>query len=130
MGYALHFDRENEVLLVAIDGELTRDSYLAAYDGIVAFMRSHGPCSAIVDFTRVDRFDLSADFAREIATMRPAIPPGKQRVVIAPQAVVYGTARMVAALRAGRGAEMTVVRSLTEALAALGLSKPSFVSVQ
>src|SRR5436305_1941203 len=129
MAYSLAFDAENGLLLASVTGVLTKEAYLAGYEAIDRFMAVHGPCSAIFDFSAVERFDLSADFAREIANMRPVIPPGMKRIVVASQPVIYGTARQVAALRDGSDGELTVAQSLSEALAQLGITAPHFAPV-
>jgi hypothetical protein len=129
MTYRLGFDARNRILLVTVAGELTRDSYLDAYDAIDRFMATAGPCSTILDFSEVERFDLSPQFAREIGEMRPAVPVGMKRIVVAPQPVIYGTARLVATRREGTGGELTLTQTLAEAFARLGLDSPHFTPV-
>jgi hypothetical protein len=129
MAYRLAFDAHTRILLVSVSGELTREAYLDAYDAVDRFMVVEGACSAIVDFSAVERFDLSPEFAREIGAMRPAIPRGMKRLVVAPQPAIYGTARLVAARREGTGGELTLTKSLDDAYAALGLGAPCFVPV-
>jgi hypothetical protein len=125
----LAFDPHHRLLLVSISGDLTREEYLAGYEAVDRFMATAGPCPAIVDFSAVGRFDLSPQFAREIGKMRPAIPLGMKRLVVAPQPAIFGTARLVAALREGTGGELIVIQSLTEALALLGIESPHFEAV-
>jgi len=129
MTYRLAFDAKNRILLVSVTGELTREDYLAGYEAIDRFIAAAGPCSAIIDFSAVERFALSPDFARDIGKMRPAVPVGMKRVVVAPQPAVYGTARLVATLREGTGGELTLTQSLPEALARLGIDLPDFAPV-
>ncbi len=129
MTHVLSFDAANHLVRVAFDGVLTEVAYMAAYDDLAGFIASHGPCSSIVDFSTVGRFELSPEFARKIAAMRPAIPKGMQRVVVAPQPAIFGTARIVAVLREGTGGELTVVKTMAEGLAVFGLRAPAFVPV-
>ena len=129
MTYRLAFDAKHRLLLVSVTGDLTREDYLAGYDAIDRFMAAAGPCSAIVDFSAIERFDLSPEFAREIATMRPAIPAGMKRLVVAPQPAIYGTARQVATLRQGTGGELILTQSVAEACAQLGIESPDFAPV-
>lgn len=129
MTYRLAFDANNRLLLVSVTGDLTREDYLAGYEAIDRFMAAAGPCSAIIDFSAVERFDLSPEFAREIGKMRPAIPVGMKRLVVAPQPAIYGTARLVATLREGTGGELMLTQSVAEACARLGIESPDFVPV-
>ena len=129
MTYHLAFDAKRRILLVSVTGELTREVYLAGYDAIDRFMAGAGPCSTIIDFSAVERFDLSSDFARDIGKMRPAVPIGMKRVVVAPQPAIFGTARLVATLREGTGGELTLTQSLPEAYARLGIDAPDFAPV-
>jgi hypothetical protein len=129
MAYRLAFDVNNRLLLVSATGNLTREDYLAGHELIERFMATAGPCSAIVDLSAVERFDLTTQFAREIGKMRPAIPVGMKRVVVAPQPAIYGTARLVATLREGTGGELILTQSIAEACARLGIESPEFAPV-
>lgn len=130
MAHVLSFDAVSRIMLVAFDGVLSEVGYMAAYDALDGFIATHGPCSSIVDFSAVERFELSTKFARRIGEMRPAIPKGMQRVVVAPQPAIFGTARVVSALRDGTGGEVMVVKTMAEGLAVFGLRTPVFVPVQ
>jgi hypothetical protein len=129
MAHRLAFDAKHRLLLVDVMGDLTREEYLAGYDAVDRFMTAAAPCSAIVDFSAVEKFDLSPEFAREIGKMRPAIPVGMKRLVVAPQPAIYGTARLVATLREGTGGELILTQSRAEACARLGIDSPDFTPV-
>ena len=129
MPHLLRYDAGQNVLLVTFKGRVTETAYLDAYDNVEEFIAAHGPCACIVDFSGIDAFELTTDFARKVGVMRPAIPAGFRRVVVAPQPSVYGTARIVAALREGTGAEVVVTASFAEATALFGTSQFIFQAV-
>jgi len=129
MPYSLHFDSGHRVLLITIGGVLTRAEYLAGYDAGMEFLARHGPCSLISDYTGVERIDTPPGFAREISELRPLVPPGTKRVIVAPQPAIYGSARMASTLREGTGSEIVVYRTLAEACAGLGIASPDFQPV-
>jgi len=121
MSHCLRFDARHNVLLVAFTGRISQTAYLAAYEDVAVFITGHGPCSCIADFSATDSVDVSPDFAHKIGLVLPAvIPTGMRRVVVAPQPVIYGTARRVASLRKGTGTEVVVTKSLEKALAKFG----------
>jgi hypothetical protein len=131
MTHCLWFDRQRKLLRLAFAGHVSEPGYLSAYEDVVAFMQSNGPCSTITDFSAADRFDVSTAFAREIGEKRPmTIPSDIRRVVVAPQPAIYGTARIMAARREGSRAEIRVTRSLASAYAAFGTDGSKFVEVR
>ena len=127
--HLLRYDAGQDVLLVSFTGRATENAYLDAYQDVEDFIAGHGACSCIVDFSAIDEFDITSDFARKVGVMRPAIPVGFRRVVVAPQPSVYGTARIVAALREGTGAEIVVAKSLAEAMGVFGTDEFAFKDV-
>lgn len=129
MTYALRFSNPRRVLLVVFSETVTDAGFKAAYNDVESFMRAQGPCSAIVDFSAVERFELSNEFARELGKMRPAIPVGVYRVVVSPQPEVYGTARIVTAWREGSGGELILTKSSAEAFEKLAVDASNFEPV-
>ena len=117
---SFEFDDKHRVLLVVVGKRLNRDIYLSLYAAIDRIVATRGPLSSILDLSSVLDFDVFGDFAREMAAMRPAIPPGMVCVVVAPQPVIYGTARIVETLRSTTAVPIKVVRSLDEAFASFG----------
>jgi hypothetical protein len=120
------FDETHRVLLVTAGERLNRRIYLSICSVIERIVAERGPCSSILDLTRVVDFDVSAELAREIAAMQPAIPPGWARVVVAPQPLIYGTARIVETLRSVTPTPIKVVRTLDEALASFATGQSHF----
>ncbi len=127
--FTLRIDGKHRVLLIEFGKRVTRNLYMDAYDTAKRFVAASGPHSLIVDFSRVEIFDLSTAFLREIATMSPAIPAGMGRVVVAPQPHVYGLSRIVETLRSETLAAIKVVRTMDEAFAAFGAQESNFLAV-
>ena len=120
------FDDEHRVLLAGVGKRLNREIYLNLYAAIDRIVATRGPFSSILDLTSVVDFEVSTEFASEIAAMRPVIPLGMGCVVVAPQPVIYGTARIVETLRSTTPAPVKIVRSLEEAFASFGIVQFDF----
>jgi hypothetical protein len=127
--YRMSFDAERAVVRIVIGKSLTEAIYLAAYATLKRVIASRGPSSVILDTSAVEDFTLSAKFLRNIVDMTPAIPAGKLRVVVAPQAVTYGAARLVQTLRSTTPAPVVVVHTLDEAYAVVGAVAADFVAI-
>jgi hypothetical protein len=85
------------------------------------------PRAGIVDLSSVTEVALSAAFLREIAKQEPAmVDATRPRIIVAPTAVVFGLARMFQMLGESTRPLLEVVRTLDEALAALGIQSPGF----
>lgn len=125
--FQAQFDARHRVLLIAMGPRLTRENYLRAYAAVRRFVAAEGPCSMIFDVSAVTDFQFPAGFEREIAAMEPAVPPSMRRFAVAPQAAIFGSARIVETLRSETAGPVNVVRSLADAFVALGASPTDFV---
>lgn len=123
------FDAKHRVLLLTIGPRLTKDIYMSAYGVVKRFVAAQGSSSVIMDFSTVTKFDISSEFLREIAMMAPAAGPGRLRVAVAPQPVVYGSGRVVETLAADTVAPVRVVRTLDEAYAMFGAAAADFAAI-
>ncbi|HEV8015158.1 MAG TPA: hypothetical protein VGP48_06475 [Stellaceae bacterium] len=129
LDFSLRFDAKDHVLLIAIGTRLNKSIYMAAYDALKRFVATRERCSVILDMCAVTDFDLSTEFLREIGSMKPAVPVGMSRVAVAAQPAIYGSARIVQALRTGTLAPITVVRTIDEAYEFYGAAAADFVAV-
>lgn len=109
--------------------ELTETLYMDCYDAVRRFVAEHGPVSGIVDLSSVDRFELSPAFLRKIAEMTPAFPVGTTRLVVAMRPDIYGSVRIVHALRSMNPAPIELVRTTDEAFADLRVTRADFAPV-
>ena len=126
LGCTLQFERKHHVLLITYGKVATPASALAAYDSVERFVSSKGPCSVLGDLSTIENVDVPGDFVRSLAWMPTVIPPGLQRVVVAPRSDVYGLSRMFQLYRDKMSSDVHVVRTLEEAYSLLGLESPEF----
>jgi hypothetical protein len=125
----LLYARAQRVLKLVMGASLDRTLYLNGYDRVARFVETHGSVSLILDLTAVENFDISAEFARAISAMQPAIPAGQLRVVTAPQPVIYGVCRIVQTLRSTTRAPIKLVDQIEDAYTALGVKESDFERV-
>ncbi len=127
MAYRFDFDRSNVAFRVSFDGEID-DAEMRKYDTNVRHLLAKiHPRGAIVDASKVTKFDVSSALIRSIAVSEaemadPAVPI----VIVAPPAHVYGMARMFQILSDEKRPNLAVVRSADEAYAKLGLTSLHF----
>ena len=127
MGFSFEFDPGNRVLLVRIEGRLTDELLAEAYRMMRKQSTATDPRAGIVDLSSVTGVALSTAFLREIARQEPAmVDATRPRIIVAPTAVVFGLARMFQMLGESTRPLLEVVRTLDEALAALGIQSPGF----
>ena len=132
MNFTLRFDFDHRVLLITLEKVLTKATVLELHDATMRFINEHGQCSAIADFSAVERSELDAESVRSLALAVPPIPNlpiGKLRIVVAPRPDIYGLGRMFQILREAMGIKIHVVHSLGEAFALLGLKSSDFLDV-
>ncbi|MGA8525080.1 MAG: hypothetical protein WB629_03290, partial [Candidatus Sulfotelmatobacter sp.] len=84
--------------------------------------------AGIVDFSSVSDWALSSEFLRELAKREPAMADAARRrlILVAPAAVGFGLARMFQMLGESTRPLLEVMRTLDEALAALGAQSAQF----
>lgn len=126
LGCTLQFDRKHHVLLVTYGKVATSASALTAYDSVERFVSSEGPCSVLADLSTIENVDVPGAFVRSLAWMPTVIPPGLQRVIVAPRGDVYGLSRMFQLYRDKMSSDIHVVRTLDEAYSLLKLESPEF----
>ena len=79
--------------------------------------------SQIIDCNGLTGVDFSADKIRELTRSGKTFSPTSMRVIVAPQAHVYGLARMAQAFAAKTLPNLVVVRTMAEALEAVSKVK-------
>ena len=85
-----------------------------------------GPYAAILDLSGVTVTTLSPYDVRGLAWRDPAVPAGREQVVVAKEPFVFGLARIFQLCRDVLGHQYQVVRSLEEAYAMLGVRSENF----
>jgi len=126
VGCALQFDRKHRVLLITYAKVGSPASALATYAAVERFVATEGPCSVLADLSAIEKVEIPGDFVRSLAWMPTVIPPGQQRVVVAPRADVYGLSRMFQLYKDAMSSDVQVVHTLEEAYSLLGLQSPDF----
>ncbi|HET9741602.1 MAG TPA: hypothetical protein VFQ00_02530 [Terriglobales bacterium] len=117
-------DRGRKLVLTSFYGEVT-DADVTLQ---ISELRRHAPFAeefrVITDFSRVEQFNISSQMIRHVAQTESPLASAK-RVMVAPSDVAYGTSRMFQALASHTRPNLTVVRTLVEAYAALDLEGTS-----
>ncbi len=127
MGYWFEFDPGNKVLLVRVEGRLTDELLAELYPKMRRESTATGAKAGIIDFSFVTEIALTSAFLREMAKQEPAmVDATRPRVIVAPTAVAFGLARMFQMLGESTRPLLEVVRTMDEALAALGIHSPGF----
>jgi hypothetical protein len=125
----LRFDRKHQVLLIEYGKVANQASALATYAAVERFVAAEGPCSVLADLSTIEKLEVPGDFVRSMAWLPLLIPTGKQRVIVAPRAEVYGLSRMFQLYRDAMSNDVQVVHTLEEAYTLLGLESPNFETV-
>jgi len=117
-------DRARRLVVTTYSGDVT-DADVARQVSDIKQQAPYGPAyKVITDFTQVTHFNISSSEIRSVADSESPLADGK-RVMVAPSDVAYGTSRMFQSLASRTRPNITVVRSLGEAYAALGVDRKS-----
>ncbi|MFZ0999127.1 MAG: hypothetical protein WAO17_13070 [Candidatus Sulfotelmatobacter sp.] len=128
MDFRFELDPGNKVLLVRVSGRLTDELLAEIYRAVRAHSSTIDVRVGIVDFSSVSDWALSSEFLRELAKREPAMADAARRrlILVAPAAVGFGLARMFQMLGESTRPLLEVMRTLDEALAALGAQSAQF----
>jgi hypothetical protein len=128
MGNRFEFDPLHKILLMRAEGRLTDESLAELYRTAHKYWAATDASAAISDYSSVTEWDVSAELIRELANEEPAVtdPSRRPRVVIAPTAVGFGLSRMFQIVGEAKRPLFNVVRTMDEALAALGIQSAHF----
>jgi hypothetical protein len=127
MGYQFEFDPVNKLLLLRFEGRLTEE--LVADIGHAA--QEHWAATdakmGIADFSKATEVAISTEFLRQFANREPAGDTAKYpRVVVAPNTLQFGLARMFQVVGERTRPSLHVVRTMNEAFDTLGVQSPHF----
>jgi hypothetical protein len=127
MASRFEFDPVNKILLVRFEGRLTDESLAEFYRTAQKYWAATDASAAISDYSSAE-WAVSAELMRELANEEPAVtdPANRPRIVIAPTAVGFGLSRMFQIVGESKRPLFKVVRTMDEALAALGVQSPHF----
>jgi hypothetical protein len=128
MALRVEFDPANKILLLHVEGRLVDDTVAEFYRAIRMYWTTTDACMGIVDFSSVTEFALSGNLIIQLAQQEPCMPDGtsRPRVIVAPEAHVFDLARMFQILAENTRPLLSVVHTLDEGFAELGVQSPHF----
>lgn len=128
MAYFFYLDSNNGIVLARFTGRVT-DEQFAEFHRVDA-RQTLAPLQfrgSIIDFSEVTSFEVSAETVRAVAWEPPIDPdPSRPRVIVAPQAFVFGLCRIFAAQGEDTRPNLHVVRSFEHAYAILRVVELKF----
>jgi hypothetical protein len=128
MALRFEFDPANKILLVRVDGRLTEESLKEFYEAVRRQTTATDAQAGIADFSAVTEFAVSREIIRQLVRREPAMPnaTSRPRIVAAPQPFAYGLFRMFQIMGEETRPMLSIVHTLDEALAELGVQSPHF----
>lgn len=128
MAFRFEFDSTNKILLSRFEGRFTDESAAEFHEAAWKYAAATDAQAGIVDFASVSEFAVSAETLRRIARQKTSLPNSarRPRVIVTPQTHAYGLFRMFQIAGEETRPLLTVVRTLDEAFAALGVQSPHF----
>jgi len=127
MAYDFELDATHRVLLFRFSGEVSEQRIGRFYSDAGAQIERIHPRAAIFDFTAVISFDVSSASVRNLAAAPPLIPDAAcPRVVVAPAEHIFAMSRMFQIRGGVSRPSFSVVHSMGEALAVIGLASADF----
>jgi hypothetical protein len=128
MPFRFEFDPVNKILLARLDGQLTDELLAGFHEAAWKCAAAIDPQSAIVDLSSVTEFSVSGESVRQLARQRTPLPNSTRmpRVIVAPQTHAFGLFRMFQIAGERTRPLLSVVHTMDEAYAALGVKSPNF----
>ena len=131
MGFQFEFDRVNKILLARFSGNLTDKLLEEFYQAAGRYWTATDPRAGISDFSAVTEVAVSSDVVRRLAMLDPSADvSGRPRFIVAPHTHAFGLARMFQISGESKRPLLQVVRTMDEALAALGVESTNFESLE
>ena len=132
MAFRFEFDPVHKILLARFEGQLTNESAEEYHDALGKNWRATEARAGIWDLSGVTDFAVTAEFLRNLAVRKP-ISPGltnHPRFIVVPVTAGYGLMRMFQISGESARPLLHVVRTLDEAIAALGIQSPHFEPIE
>ena len=132
MGFRFEFDSVNKILLGRFEGNLTDESLAEFLRAVQKYSTATDASAGIGDYSSVTEFAVSAEFIRHVARQEPAMADAtkRPRIIIFSATVGFGIGRMFQIVGEPKNPLLKVVRSIDEALAALGVQIPHFETLE
>jgi hypothetical protein len=129
MPFHFEFDREHRILLIVVEGDYRDTEMLLLIGAIRKQADELNPSAGITDFSLVTSFSVSSNAIRTAAGEPSPFKDPTPRFVVAPLDIAFGMFRMYQSHGERTRAELHLVRTREEALAALGVQDPKFERV-
>jgi hypothetical protein len=129
MGHLFEFDAANNVLRCSWEGRVTDDMLFECYSAGGRLLASHPKCRGLDDFSGATRLDISSKAIGRMAEMQPVFGAELMHVIVAPEDLAFGLARMFSMLGERSRPNLHVVRTKEEAYGLLGITRPQFSRV-
>ena len=128
MGFRFEFDPVNKILLVRFEGRLTDESLAEATQVSRKHWAATDARAGIADYSSVAEFAVSSELVRTLPRQEPPMPDVTRSplLIVMPTTVGYGLARMYQIVGDRTVPQTSVVRTMDEALEALGVQSPHF----
>ena len=120
--FHFEYDAANEVFVVRMYGAITDDVFKASYAATPNYLEGRRIRAALMDLSGVDSYEVSSVAVRDVSRLPPLFPDPTPRWVVAPQDHIFGMARMFQMLSPSGRDMLHVVRSMHEALQAMGIT--------
>jgi hypothetical protein len=128
MGFRFEFDYANRILLLRVEGQLSDELLAECYEAIRKRSVATDARMGIFDLSSVSQFAVSSEFVCQLARREPAMPDAAKRVrIVAVENMTgFGLARMFQTVGEQERPMLQVVRTIDDALVALGVESPHF----
>jgi hypothetical protein len=131
MPYRFDFDSTNQLLRGRIEGRVTDGELKAFYLLACELAKTTHPRAAIADFSAVTGLNFGPQTLLDLAKLPPVLPdPNQPRVIVAPSAEVFGSARIFQDYIEQARRNVHVVHKLSEACAILGVQRLEFKAIR
>ena len=128
---SLYVERKQSVLMVKFSQRMTQEDLHQLDSAVVAFVKKEGPTRGfLIDCTDVEDLAVPTGVFVRRGQRSANVVSDQERVYVMPQPDLFGMGRMFGTYQRMAGKkEPLVVKTLTEAFEALGLSDPMFEPV-
>jgi hypothetical protein len=120
------FDPVNKILRFRIEGKIANEELHDCYERFGEIASILNPAAAITDLSGAS-LNISHQAISDLARRAPALrDPQRPRIIVAPDPLVFGMARIFETEGAGSRPNLYVVQSVDAALAILGITEAHF----
>ena len=124
--FHFEYDAGHELFVVRMYGRITDDTFKASYAATPQYLERRNIRAALMDLSDVESYEVSSAAMRDVSRLPPLFPDPTPRWVVAPQDHIFGMARMFQMLSPSGRDMLHVVRSMRDALQAIGIHTAHF----